>query len=495
MSHDDSQIKETLTHLFEPKSVGFVGASNSPGKWGFLILLNLLLGGFKGKIYPVNPKETEILGLKVYPSMQAIPEPVDLTVVVVPPPRVAPVIRECAGKSKVALVITAGFGELGPDQKKMELQVVEEARKAGLRLVGPNCNGVMCSNPSSLYALMPPYFPRPSALSMVSQSGNVGGIMMRMSLMRNCGFGKYVSSGNEADLHTEDYLQYFLADDNTQVILSYVEGSRDGRKLMETARKVTPNKPIVMIKGGRTPAGSAAAFSHTGSLAGSDDVFSAMCRQAGIILVNDMDELFDVGLALQRQPLPPGNRVCILTTGGGLGVLCSDVCHSIGLDVVPLSDDTLKKLDSFLPPWWNRGNPVDLVAGLSRSSIKGCLEILAHAREVDCILMLGMGFGSHRANLLRGTPYYENTALKEMCERAIDEDMNVARTVVECLNTHHKPILVVSEGALLSKEERGESIVFLETNGVFPYPSFKRAAAVMKRLVERKQFLDKHLGR
>ncbi|MBI5118959.1 CoA-binding protein [Candidatus Poribacteria bacterium] len=480
---------EILTNLFEPKSIALIGASKSPTKWGFLILMNLTLGGYKGNIYPVNPKETEILGLKAYPSISDIPGHADLVVIAVPATHVAQVIRECKGKAKIALVITAGFGELGPGEKKMEDDVVRAARENGIRVVGPNCNGAMCSNPACMYALMPSYFPRPNTLSMASQSGNVGGIMLRMSVLRNCGFGKYVSTGNEADLHVEDYFDYFLNDPATDVILSYVEGPRDGKKLMQVARAVTPHKPIVMIKGGRTPAGSIAANSHTGSLAGADTVFSAMCKQSGIILVNDIDELFDVGLALKRQPLPRGNRVAILTTGGGLGVLCADVCHSIGLEVVSLKSETIKRLDSVLPPWWNRGNPVDLVAGLTRSSVTGCLDALARADEVDCILALGMGFGSARAKLLKDTSLYQDPDVKKMCERSIEEDMNSARAVIECIDKFNKPVLVVSEAAVLSKEDRKGSLELLESNGVFPYPSFVRAARVMKCLVERQRFL------
>ena len=346
-----SENSQTLDSLFKPKSIAVIGASNNPGKWGFLVLMNLRLGGFKGKIYPINPREEEILGFKVYPSIAETPGPVDLAIVILPPRKTPQVIRDCAGKVKIALVITAGFGEIGPDEKRLEDELIEAAREGGIRVVGPNCNGAMCSSPSSLYALMPSYFPRPGKISMASQSGNVGGIMLRTALKRDCGFAKYVSAGNEADLHMEDYFEYFLDDPDTEVILSYVEGARDGKRLMEVARNVTPHKPIVMIKGGRTPAGTVAASSHTGSLAGSDAVFSAMCKQAGITLVEDMEELLDVALALARQPPPLGRRVGILTTGGGLGVLSSDICDSIGLEVAQLSEQTIGKLDAVLPPW------------------------------------------------------------------------------------------------------------------------------------------------
>jgi acetyltransferase len=485
----EAKTTETLDYLFKPKAIAVIGASNNPGKWGFLIPMNILLGGYEGKLYPINPKEKEILGRTAYPSITAVPEPVDLVLVVVPPRAVPDVIRECAGRAKVALIITAGFGELGPEEKGLERDLAAAAREAGIRVVGPNCNGVMCSHPTRLYALMPSYFPRPSGISMASQSGNVGGIMLRTALRRDCGFGKYVSSGNEADLHMEDYFDYFLNDADTDVILSYVEGARDGKRFLEIARRVTPHKPIVMIKGGRTPAGTVAASSHTGSLAGSDAVFTAMCKQAGIILVDDMEELLDVALALRNQPPPRGRRVGILTTGGGLGVLSSDICDSIGLDVVRLSEETLKKLDAVLPPWWNRGNPVDLVAGLSRSSVRGCLEALATADEVDCILMLGIGLGSSRRKALEGTQFAENSALMEMVSRLIEEEMNTARTLVECRDSHTKPILVVSDAATMSKQERTGALEVLEASGVFPYHSIARAASVMKHLVDRQRFL------
>jgi acetyltransferase len=486
-----SDTVTTLEHLFKAKSIAVIGASNNPGKWGFLILMNIRLGGFKGKVYPINPKETEILGFRVYPSIAEVPEPVDLVIVILPPPKVPQIIRECAGKATMALVITAGFGEIGPDEKKLEDELVEAAREAGIRVVGPNCNGTMCSSPSSLYALMPSYFPRPGTISMASQSGNIGGIMLRTALRRDCGFGKYVSSGNEADLHMEDYFEYFLDDPDTEVILSYVEGARDGKRLMDVARKITPHKPIVMIKGGRTPAGTVAASSHTGSLAGSDAVFSAMCKQSGIVLAEDMEELLDVALALKRQPPARGRRVGVLTTGGGLGVLSSDLIDSIGLEVAQLREQTIKKLDKVLPPWWNRGNPVDLVAGLSKSSVRGCLEALATANEVDCILMLGIGLGGSRKKALEDGPLSGHKPLQEMVGRLLEEEKNSAQTLIECLDTYNKPILVVSDSATLSKADRTGALEILESNGIYPYPSIGHAATVMKRLIERQEFLQK----
>ncbi len=491
MRQHESGNTEILDRLFKAQSIAVIGASKNPGKWGFLILMNIHLGGFRGKVYPINPREKEILGYEVFPSIADLPEPVDLALVILPPSKVPQVIRECGGRAKTALVITAGFGELGPEERELEDDLAAAARETGIRVVGPNCNGVLGSSPSSMYALMPSYFPRPGTISMASQSGNIGGIMLRTALRRDCGFGKYVSTGNEADLHMEDYFEYFLGDPDTDVILSYVEGARDGKRLMEVARAVTPHKPIVMLKGGRTPSGAVAVNSHTGSLAGSDAVFAAMCKQAGIILVDDLDELLDVALALKRQPPPEGDRVGILTTGGGLGVLSSDICDGIGLDVVCLKDSTIEKLDAVLPPWWNRGNPVDLVAGLSKSSVKGCLEALATADEVDCILMLGIGLGGSRKKVLTESPLYEDPAVKEMVSRLLEGEQESARTLIECLDAINKPILVVSDSATLSKQDRTGALEILEANGIYPYHNIARAATVMKHLVERQRFLRK----
>jgi acyl-CoA synthetase (NDP forming) len=246
-----------------------------------------------------------------------------------------------------------------------------------------------------------------------------------------------------------------------------------------------------MIKGGRTPSGTVAANSHTGSLAGSDAVFSAMCKQSGIILVDDLEELLDVALALKRQPPPRGRRVGVLTTGGGLGVLSSDLIDGIGLEVASLKEQTIQKLDEVLPPWWNRGNPVDLVAGLSRSSVKGCLEALATADEVDCILMLGIGLGGSRKKALEAGPLSDHRPLQEMVSGLLEGEKNSAQTLIDCLDTYNKPILVVSDAATLSKQDRTGALEVLESNGIYPYPSIGHAATVMKRLIERQEFLQK----
>lgn len=385
-----NQILGKFEPLFNPRSVAFIGASNNTQKWGFIILANLVKGGFRGRIYPVNPRESAVMGLKSFKSVEDIPEIPDLAVIVVPPSSVPSVVKECTSKGiRAGVVITAGFAEVGSEGKRLQREMVEIARSGGMILVGPNCNGIM--NPSTkLHPQMPPIFPPPGPIAIVAQSGNVASSIVRRALLRGFGCSKYVSSGNEADLHCEDYIEYLAEDPQTRVILSYIEGFKDGSRFFRTAKAVTQKKPIVVLKVGETPAGAQAARSHTASLAGSSAVFDAVCKQAGILRAGDLDELVNIGVALLTQPLPQGPRVGILTAGGGWGVLAADACAKLGLDVVPLPQETLSELDRLLPAWWNRGNPVDLVAGVRGELALKSLEALVRCPAVDGVILMGV---------------------------------------------------------------------------------------------------------
>jgi len=351
---------------------------------------NILKGGFEGRVYPVNPGSTEVLGVKSYVRVVDIPEVPDLVVIVVPPPAVPGVMRDCAAKGvKAAVVITAGFAEIGGEGARLQQEIVEIARSAGIRFVGPNCLGIM--NPShKLHPQMPAEFARPGPLAIISQSGNIMNTLSRMIDGMGYGLSKAVSIGNQADIRAEDYLEYFAEDPQTRVILSYIEGFKDGARFFRIAKEVSKRKPIVLLKAGETPAGARAAHSHTASLAVPDAIIRAMCRQAGIVRVSTLDELVDTGIAFLRQPLPRGRRVAIITGGGGWGVLTADACAKLGLDVVILPPETIKELDAFMPAWWNRGNPVDFVGGTPRENNLKVLEILLRCPVVDGIITLGL---------------------------------------------------------------------------------------------------------
>ncbi len=486
-----SEVVEKFRPLFSPRSIAFVGASNTVTKWGFLILFNLIDGGYKGKVYPINPREQEVMGLRAYPTIGDVPEPIDLAIVVVPPAQVLPVIRQCIEKRIPAgVVITAGFGELGEKEREMELEMVRLARSGGMILAGPNCAGVLNSH-LSLYALMPPFFPKAGEISMCSQSGNVGASMLRFSLHREMGFSKFISTGNEADLHTEDYLEYFAEDPQTRVVLSYMEGPHDGRRLFEAARAVAKKKPIVMIKSGRTLAGEKAARSHTGSLAGSDAVFDVMCKQAGITRVEDIEQMFDTGRAMLRQPLPRGNRVAIVAAGGGWGVLAADACSRVGLDVVKLRPETLEALDEILPAWWSRNNPIDLVAGLRPGDFINSIETMLRCDYVDAVMALGgIGFSTVRADGFRKSSHAGRYNLVQLSDLFTQDDMNTALGLVRLIDTYGKPIIIATETVVGARPNRNPPVLAIEEAGVIVYPTPDRAAKVLARMVERSRWLD-----
>jgi acyl-CoA synthetase (NDP forming) len=383
-------ITKNFDHLFNARSVAFLGASRDPVKWGFIMLNNLINGGFQGRIYPVNPRQDEILGLKAYRSVAHIPEAPDLAVIVVPPLNAVPMIKDCVNKGiKAGIVITAGFAELGESGARLEQEMIEIARKGGMILVGPNCNGIM--NPwKKLHIQFPSFFITPGPIAVVAQSGNVVDSLARQIMLRGFGCSLCISSGNEADVHSEDYLEYLAEDPHTKVILSYIEGFKDGTRFFRAAKEVSQKKPIVMVKAGRTPAGARAALSHTASIAGSDAVFEAVCKQSGIVRAKNLNSLLDIGIAFLQQPLPQGHRIGIVTAGGGWGVLAADACAELGFEVVSLPEQTIMELDSFMPAWWNRGNPVDLVAGGAPDTSFKAVETVLRCPSVDGVMMMSI---------------------------------------------------------------------------------------------------------
>ncbi len=383
---------KNLDYAFDPRSIAFVGATENMGKWGFLILNNLITGGYGGEIFPVNPARDTVLGLPAYPTVLDIPGEIDLAVFTVPARLVLEALDDCIARGvKAGLVITAGFKELGEEGAGAERELVRRAREAGMVLIGPNCQGICCPR-NHLYPWMPILFhPAPGKIGFVAQSGNILNMLIAHAVSAGLGISKAVSSGNEADLETEDFFSYYGDDPDTEVIVAYVEGIRDGRRFLAQAREVSCRKPIVLLKGGRTGSGMSAARSHTGSMAVSGALFEAACRQAGIVTTSTIEEAGVTAASFVGRPLPAGRRVGIVTGGGGLGVIAADYCTEIGLEVPRLSAATLAALGKFLPDWWVPGNPVDLVAGLDFAVLKPVIEILMQSGEVDAVMFLWIG--------------------------------------------------------------------------------------------------------
>ncbi len=404
---------ENLDRMFFPRSVAFVGATESPNKWGNLIFENMLAGGYEGQIYPVNPGRESVFGYKAYPSVRDIPGEVDLAVLAVPTAGMEAAVEDCAAEGvKAAVAISAGFKELGGDNAQREMELVRRARAGGMLLAGPNGQGICCPK-NKLFPWMPPYFPPDGRVAVISQSGNIQGLLV--SEVVNYGFGvsKGVSSGNEADLKTEDYFRYLADDPDTEVILSYMEGVNGEHTFLDSARQASLRKPLVILKGGRTGSGVAAARSHTGAMAVSERIFESACRQLGIACAHTISEAGILASSFLNRPLPRGRRVGILTGGGGLGVLAADGCSEAGLQVATLSQKTLEAIGKHMPPWWVAGNPVDLVAGLNYEAVLHAIEILLTCGEIDALMVLFI----MQQQDLDPSPIYVNESRERVRER------------------------------------------------------------------------------
>ncbi|MCX7677960.1 MAG: CoA-binding protein [Spirochaetes bacterium] len=379
-----------LTKLFYPTSVAVIGASEHILKWGSIIISNIMAGGFQGEVYPVTTSSELVYGKKAYKTIAEIGKPVDLVVITIPAHSVQSVIEQCASVGiKNAVIVSSGFSETNEEGKKLERQLAEFAHAKGMNIVGPNTMG-MANFKINLHAMFSHVRLFAGGISLMAQSGNVGNQIMYWAEQQHIGLSKFVGSGNEAVLRCEDYLDYFYQDEDTSVIIMYVEGVDDGRSFMEAARKTTAKKPVVLLKGGRTSIGSKAAMSHTGALAGSIQIFRSAMAQCGVCMVDTQSELLTLAAAFDSMPLPKGNRVGVVTLGGGWGVITADECEEHGLLLPPLSRELMAKLDERLPHFWSKGNPVDLVGQPDPQLYKDSVEIMASSDLYDAIIVLGI---------------------------------------------------------------------------------------------------------
>ena len=380
-----------LKLFFEPRGVAVIGASRQRGTIGGEILHNLLSYGFKGPVYPVNPSATVIQEVPSFPTIEEVPGPVDLAVIVVPATAVVEVAAACARKGvKALVVISAGFSETGAEGKARQAELVSVCRGAGMRLIGPNCMGIANTNPEVLLdATFAPAFPPRGRVGFSSQSGALGFAIMAFAGSLGLGISTFVSVGNKADISGNDLLRYWESDDDTDVILLYLESFGNPKKFSEIARRVGRKKPIAVVKSGRSAAGARATSSHTGALiAASDVTVDALFRQAGVVRTDTLAELFDVASLLANQPLPSGNRVGIITNAGGPGILCADACEARGLEVPVLSRDSQARLRDFLPAGASVANPVDMIASAPAEHYRRAIEIAGTDENVDSLIVI-----------------------------------------------------------------------------------------------------------
>src|SRR5262245_6966272 len=380
----------SLRPLLEPNAVAVVGASRTPGGIVRRILRALIAGGFTGPVYPINPNADELDGMRCYPSLSAAPHGIDLAVVAVPRQAVLGVVDECAAAGVKSLaVITAGFAETGAEGRALQQALLDKVRGHGLRMIGPNCMGLLNATPRfRLNASFSPIVPPSGGVALSSQSGALGLAILELASERGVGLSTFVSVGNKADVSGNDLLQYWEADPATNVILLYLESFGNTRRFARLARRISRKKPIVALKAGRTRAGSRAAGSHTAALAASDTAVDALFRQSGVIRADTIDEVFDIAACLDSQPLPAGRRVAIVTNAGGPGILGVDACEAAGLRVSPISTATRERLAAFLPAEASVGNPVDMVASAGPEEYRRAVEVALTAEDVDALIVI-----------------------------------------------------------------------------------------------------------
>ena len=380
----------SLLPFFQPRSVAVLGASRNPVHIGARILNAIVKAGFKGPVYPINPNATSIASIPAYASVCDLAQSPDLVVIAVPRDTVLASIDDCAARGvRAVVVITAGFAEIGADGRELQQRLLEKVRGYGMRMVGPNCLGLLNTDPAvRLNASFAPQFPNKGNVAFCSQSGALGLAVISQARKRQLGISNFISIGNKADVSSNDLLQYWDEEKQTDVILLYLESFGNPRRFARIAHRVSRHKPIVAVKAGRTSAGHRAATSHTAALAAADVAVDALFHQTGAIRAETLDEMFDLAAALSHQPLPRGPRVGILTNAGGLGILCADACEAAGLTVQEPTDSTKNLLRQFLPVTASVMNPVDMVASATAEDFRKAVEILLSAEELDSLIVL-----------------------------------------------------------------------------------------------------------
>jgi len=454
-----------LEHFFNPSSIAVVGASQNPGKIGHDILHNILQYRYKGNVYPINPKAKEILGYKTYPDLTSVPSDIDAVIVAVPPAAVMGVVEQC-GKKRIdsIVIITAGFKEIGPEGARLEEKLAVQAKELGIRVIGPNCLGII-DTASSLNASFAAGMPLAGHIGFFSQSGALCVAILDWALGENVGFSRFVSLGNKMDISETDIMLSMAQDENTRVILGYLESIEDGPRFMKAAREVSKTKPIIIIKSGTTGAGAKAASSHTGALAGSDHAYRAAFKQSGIIHAESMQSLFEYAMAFANQPLPKGASLAIITNSGGPGILAADACDRSSLHLTPTRKETADRLREFLPPTASVYNPIDIIGDASHERYEKTLGVVLKDDFIHSVLIL-----------------LAPTA-------AVDVEA-VARAIVSLAKGSDKPIITTFMG---EKKVRGARRIF-QDHAIPTYDYPEDAVAALDAMLSYRRWQEKPEG-
>jgi len=481
-----------LDPLFNPQGVIVAGVSTHPGKFGFVALHNLLRYGYSGRVFAVGRSGGEVLGHRILASVEEVPQGQADLVVVCTPRQVNPdLLRSCAARGvKAAFVASAGYGEEGREGEELERELVELAHELGMVLAGPNGQGIVSTGVDMCAQIVAPY-PPSGGISVASQSGNLCSAFLNYAVQTGVGVNKAVSCGNSAQLELADYLAYYAEDDDTKVGLAYLEGVRDGRKFTEVISRFSRSKPLVVLKGGRDAAGQAAARSHTGALASDERVFEGVCASRGVQRAATVEEAFEWAATFATQPLPGGNRVAVVTTVGGCGVLAADECSRQGLELAELPDELKSELDKLLPSRWSRGNPVDLAGGETRDTVPVVLDLLCSSDSIDSVLFFGIGVQSAQAQAMKTGPWYPEHGLERIVGFHENQDKRYAAAAAEASLKHGKPVLVATELVYTDGHYGNAGPRSVAAGHRVCYPGPSRAVAALVALVAYSEYLAK----
>ncbi len=454
----------SFKELIYPESIAVVGASSNPQKVGYSVLKNILDGGFKGSVYPINPKSETILNTKCYPSLTDVPLSIDCVIIVVNREIVLSIMKDCAKKGvKSAIVISSGFGETDEKGKEAQKELVKQARLAKITMMGPNCLGLI--NPwQKLNAAFGQPLDEPGVIALVSQSGALITSIQDWAKENKVGFSLIASIGNKAAIDEVDFFEYLKGDKNTKVIAAYLEDISRGQEFMRIAERVGKVKPLVILKSGRTHAGAKAASSHTGSLAGSDAAYECAFQRLGVIRAESIEHLFDISTALAYQPLPKGNRIAVLTNAGGPGIMMSDALEMSGLEVVDIDDKTKTNLSKLLPVSASVNNPIDVLGDADSKRYGDSLKCVLESKSVDGVIAI-------------------------LTPQKMTDDSAIAKEIVNISKKYSKPIMACFMGANTVKE----GVKILQENNIPQYSVPKRAAKAMFEMVKYNNYKSRPL--
>ncbi len=492
VSETSSTFKPNSDHyraLFSPRAIVVVGASSHPGKFGFVSLHNILSNTFTGKVYATNLQSEIILGVQTVADIGDLPSgEIDLAFFCTPASANPQLLKQCAERGiRAAFIASAGYREAGSAGEQAERDLVQLAAELDMLIAGPNGQGVV-STPVSLCAQIVGPYPPSGGISVASQSGNFVSSFLNYARQTGVGIARAISAGNAAQTSVGEYLEWFSYDDETRVSLAYIESVNDGKALENSFSLALQHKPLVVVKGGATAAGSRAAQSHTGALASNDKIFDGLCRSTGASRARTVEEGFDIAASFATQPLPRGNRVVVLTTVGGWGVVTSDAIAQDGvLDLITLPTELITSLDQLLPPRWSRNNPIDCAGGETRDTIPAILDLVCAHEQVDAVIFLGLGIQSNQARMMSEGQFYPDHGLERIVTYHRRQDERFAQAADECSTKYDKPVFVATELAVADPFNPGPATV--RDSGRLCYASGTRAATALGHMYRYSRFI------